>query len=97
MSDTPVLANDTVTAVVHHLLGLRRRRGPELAAHLGFDSGTMSKAMNGHRRWTVQDLARMGEFFNVQPGVFFVQPDEMVDEALRSRWSWIGNQGLDAA
>lgn len=48
------------------------------------DSGTISRAMNTKRRWTLDDLVAMGEFFDVSPALFFEDPDTLI-KASRGR------------
>jgi transcriptional regulator with XRE-family HTH domain len=47
------------------LLAIRRMSHAELAARLGTDRATVTKNMNGHRKWSLQDLATLGEIFGV--------------------------------
>lgn len=47
------------------LLAMQRMSHAELAARLGTDRATVTKNMNGHRKWSLQDLAALGEIFGV--------------------------------
>lgn len=68
--------------MVRTLLAYQGKRQADLAAYLDIDSGTMSKAMNGSRRWAVEEIDLMAVFFERNAGIFF----EDADSLIRSRW-----------
>lgn len=70
--------NDNVTIIVSTLLGHRRKKQVDLAKVLGFDSGTMSRALNGKRKWTLDDIVAMADFFEVSPALFFEDPANLI-------------------
>lgn len=47
------------------LLAMQRMSHAQLAERLGTDRATVTKNMNGHRKWSLQDLATLGEIFGV--------------------------------
>lgn len=47
------------------LLAMRRMTHAELAAAISSDRSTIAKRMNGHRDWSLQDLARLAGVFEV--------------------------------
>lgn len=71
------------------LLAQHDRKQMDLGDHLGLDSATISRALGGKRKWTLSDIQRMAEFFDVSVALFFDEPEAVV----RSRWF---SRALDA-
>lgn len=65
------------------LLAHKQRLQMDLGDRLGMDSGTISKALNGKRKWTMAEIEAMAEFFDVSVALFFEDPETL----LRSRCS----------
>lgn len=79
-----ITANDNVVRIVRTLLAHRGQQQADLATHLGMDSGTMSRALNGKRRWTIEDLVAVAEFFSISPALFFEDSESLIS-ATRTR------------
>ena len=60
------------------LLSTKQRRQADLAEHLGMDTGTMSRTIAGKRKWTLSEIERAAEFFDVSVAVFFDDPETLV-------------------
>lgn len=71
-----------VARVVRTFLGHQHKSQNELAQALGMDAASMSRALNGKRRWTIDDLYEMAEFFGISVSIFFEDPESL----LRNRW-----------
>lgn len=69
---------DRITAIVRLLLARRGLRQMDLAEALTVNSSTMTRVMQGTRKWQVGDLEAMGRFFGVAPAVFFEHPDNLL-------------------
>lgn len=54
----------------------------DLADTLKLDSGQISRALAGKRKWTIAEIETMAAFFNVGVGLFFEDPATLV----RNRW-----------
>lgn len=67
-----------MTRIVRTLLAFKGQQQADLAGHLEMDSGSMSRALNGKRRWTLDDLVAMGDFFGVSPALFFEDPQTLI-------------------
>lgn len=65
------------------LLANQQRLQMDLGDRLDMDSGTISKALNGKRKWTLAEIEAMAEFFDVSVSLFFEDPADVV----RSRCS----------
>jgi transcriptional regulator with XRE-family HTH domain len=49
----------------------------QLATRIGIDQVTLSARLRGRRRWSVEDLDRLGEVFHVHPGAFWADPKDV--------------------
>lgn len=65
------------------LLAQHDRRQSDLGVALDLDSSQVSRAIAGKRKWTLTEIERAAEFFDVSVALFFEQPEAVV----RSRWS----------
>lgn len=70
--------NENVSRIVEVLLAATGKRRADLAEHLGYGPPVISKAMHGNRPWTISDLVKMADYFEVSPAVFFMDPNELV-------------------
>lgn len=77
------LINENVSRIVNILLARDELRKQDLALGLDYDPGTITRAMQGKRSWTLDDLVAMAEFFEVPVSLFFEEPDSLV----RSKYS----------
>lgn len=73
--------NDNVTLIVRTLLAYRGRQQADLAEYLGMDTGSVSRALNGKRKWTLDDLVSMADFFDVSAALFFEDPHTLIRAA----------------
>lgn len=64
--------------IARTLLAHQGRRQHELADVLGLDSGQVSRALRGQRRWTLDEIAAMAAFFDVGVATFFDDPDLLI-------------------
>lgn len=79
-----------VAEIVRTLMGAQRRTQGDLARAIGLpDASAVSKALNGKRKWTMDEIADMAEFFGVEVAVFYREPGELwADGVVRSRCDW---------
>ena len=61
---------DSIAAEVRAELARRRCPAKDVAAALGLDKSAVSRRLNGHTRFTVEDLAIIGRLLGVEPGRF---------------------------
>jgi transcriptional regulator with XRE-family HTH domain len=73
---TPTYARMEI--IVETLLSWRGRTRAELADHLGVHVSAISKAYKGKRRWTMDEVEMMAEFFDVPVTSFFDDPESLV-------------------
>ena len=73
--------HERMEIIVETLLSWRGRTRQELADHLGVHVSAISKAYKGKRRWTMNDVEMMAEFFDVSVTTFYDDPESL----LRSR------------
>lgn len=74
-------ADRNVRLVVQALRATRQLGVGDLAAHLGVSRNGMSERLHGKRRITVAELDRLAQLFNVEPGQFFVDVDDLFGNA----------------
>ena len=78
MSNTMTSTSDLeVARVVKVALAHRGLLHQDLAAELDFDAGTMSRAINGKRKWTVDEIKRISNYLDVPVEVLLGDPDEL--------------------
>lgn len=73
--------NQDVARVVRMLMALRDFRQPAVAAALGLHQSGVSRALKGKRAWTLDDLDKLAELFEVPVSTFYEEPEVV----LRSR------------
>lgn len=66
-----------ITSIVKHLMTDRGMTGRQLAEHLGMHEASLSHALNGRRRWSIEDLEAMSVIFEVPVSRFFEDPEEL--------------------
>ena len=77
MADITYASDRRVGRMVAALLGASGAKQSHLAAAIGMDTGSMSRAINGRRHWTIDDLNALASFFDVPITRFFEDPDEL--------------------
>lgn len=60
------------------LLAMRRMTHAELATRINSDRSTIAKRMNGHRDWSLQDLAVLADVFGVTAQELIGDPATLV-------------------
>lgn len=81
-NSSPTARDEGVGRIAKTLLTNQDRQRSELADLLGLDSGGLSRALAGKRKWTIDDIAKMADLFEVSVSLFFEDPESIV----RSRW-----------
>ena len=82
--------NHNMTRVVRILMALHGMEQRHLANALGVDRATMSRALNGQRKWTLEDLHTLSETFDRPVSYFF----ESADTLVRNRCFRLDDQGF---
>lgn len=79
-----------VAKIVRTLLGAQQKTQGDLAVAIGLpDASAVSKALNGRRKWTMDEIADMAEFFGVEVAIFYREADALWAEGVvRSRCGW---------
>jgi transcriptional regulator with XRE-family HTH domain len=76
------MSNQTTDERIAHitriLLAQKQTRQTDLAAYLDMDTGSMSRAMHGNRKWTAADVEALAGYFGVEESVFFHEPDTLI-------------------
>lgn len=68
-----------IPRVIRTLLAHQGKNQNELAAHMGVGHSAISKALNTRDRdWTVRELDKLSDFFNVPVMVFYQNPDNLI-------------------
>lgn len=75
---SPTAMDEGVGRIVKTLLTNKGRQRHELGEALNLDSGNLSRALAGKRKWTMRDIAVMAEFFDVSVALFFEDPESIV-------------------
>lgn len=75
MSNT---SDERVGRIVRILLADQGLKQRDLGRELNMDSGQVSRAMRGQRKWTLSDLEHMSTFFRVGVATFFEDADSIV-------------------
>ncbi len=78
MAPTSVDVDRNVRRVVQLLMTAGEVEPTDVAAHLGLGRSSFYERLNGKRRFTVQELAKLADYFSVAPGTFFVDPRELL-------------------
>jgi transcriptional regulator with XRE-family HTH domain len=85
MANTSSSARDRdVAYIVKMLLTDRGLKQNDLAEVLRLDSGGLSRALGGKRKWTIDDLESLAAFFDVPFTYLLEQPSAV----FRSRCDW---------
>jgi transcriptional regulator with XRE-family HTH domain len=74
--DRAAQARRTIPRVLR-LLRLSDKRSKELAQALGLSHASLSERLNGKTRISSDELAAAALFFDVDPGIFFRDPDSI--------------------
>jgi DNA-binding Xre family transcriptional regulator len=69
MAESRDQLQDLITTNVKVLMAVRGIRQTELADQLGWDRTVMSNRVTGKRRWMIENLGELAEFFGIAPGV----------------------------
>jgi transcriptional regulator with XRE-family HTH domain len=69
--------HDRISTLVRMLMARDGYTQEQLAARIGMDQVTLSARLRGRRRWSVEDLDRLGEVFQVHPGAFWADPKDI--------------------
>lgn len=86
MSNTLTSTHDLdVAHIIKVLLVDRGLRHSDLAVELGFDNGTMSRALNGKRKWTVEEIKHVANYFDVSVDLLLSDPVDIVRSRCFSR------------
>lgn len=68
-----------IARVVKTLLAHQSKNQTELAAHMNVGHSAISKTLNNpHRSWTVDELLKLADFFEVSPMLFLDDPEKLV-------------------
>jgi DNA-binding Xre family transcriptional regulator len=79
MSKTITSTHDAdVSQIIKVLLVDRQLRHSDLAAELDFDAGTMSRALNGRRKWTVEEIKHISDYLDVRVEVLLGDPRDLI-------------------
>lgn len=73
---------ENVSRVIKILLARDGLSQTDLAEILGYNASTITRGLNGERKWSADDIQHLAEAFEVSPGVFFEEPGTLV----RSKW-----------
>jgi transcriptional regulator with XRE-family HTH domain len=65
--------------VIKALLGASGLEQKDLAAGIGWQPPTLTKALKGQRQWKATELERVAKFFNIGVGTLFMDPDELMN------------------
>lgn len=82
--EKPIIS-ESITRIVRMLLARDEMRLQDLADVLGYDAGTITRTVSGHREWKVTDLVILAEFFEVPVATFFQDPSNLVVSITRYR------------
>lgn len=66
-----------INTILRVLLGYRNLTMAELAGRLGMKAYNMSNRVTGRAPFTVADLRQMAEVLDVEPGVWFDEPENV--------------------
>lgn len=58
-----------------------------LAVKLGLSRTSMNDRLRGRSRFTLDELARIAQVFEVEPGVFFKNPRSLLSAGSESAWT----------
>lgn len=73
-----------VQAAISRNVGVLRavrglRTDTAIAEILGCGISTVSKKMNGSRKWTIEEVETLAEYFRIQPGKLLGDPSDLLD------------------
>jgi len=71
-------ADRNVRLVVQMLMAANEVDAGALAEVLGVARKSVYERLGGNRRFTVNDLRRLADYFAVDPGVFFTEPRRLI-------------------
>lgn len=80
--DRAAEARRSIPRVLRLLLRLSDRRSKELAQALGLSDASLSDRLTGKTRISSDELAAAAMFFDVDPGVFYQDPDTIRQRVL---------------
>lgn len=69
---------DRARLVLRHVMGYRGMTGAELGRRVGVTRETVSAKMKGSSILSISDLHRFAEALDIEPQVFFLEPDDAV-------------------
>lgn len=73
---------ENVSRVIKILLARDGLSQTDLAEILDYNASTITRGLNGERKWSADDIQHLAEAFEVDPGLFFQAPGTLV----RSKW-----------
>jgi transcriptional regulator with XRE-family HTH domain len=78
-NNNPHPRHNQIAKIVKVLLAVRDLDQKDLASRFNGRGGTtsLSRSMNGHRKWTIEDLEEMASFFDVPVATFFEDVDRL--------------------
>lgn len=79
------------------LLAMQRMTHADLATRLGTDRATVTKNMNGHRKWSLQDLVILADIFGVTAPGLIGDTASLVSAVNPGRTGTDGVSGPDSA
>ncbi len=88
---------ESVARIVRILLAARDQNAADIAASWGVNQSVVSRLLHGQRRWTIEDIDRVAEFFDVSPALFFDDPETIVRSRCSSLASFAPEPELDFA
>lgn len=71
-------ADQRAGIVARTLLANQGRKQMDLGDYLGLDSAAISRALSGKRKWTLGEIDRAAEFFDVSVALFFDDPASLI-------------------
>lgn len=79
MTNTITSPHDAdVAHIIKVLLVSRGLKHSDLAAELGMDNGSMSRALNGRRKWTVEEIKHVADYLDTSVEVLLGNPADLL-------------------
>lgn len=67
-----------IPRVTRTLLAHQNKTHTALAEHMHIGPSLLSKKLSGLRGWSADDVAAMADFFDVEPELFFRDPEQLI-------------------
>lgn len=71
-----------VSAIVRMLMGRDGLNHTRLADEIGYTQPAVSDKLAGRRKWNIEDLWLLAEYFDVDVSLFFEEPEDL----MKMRW-----------